>query len=158
MKAHSRISRTVLLPLLFCCLIFSLRGLLAAQSQSATGVIKPTSRLTVEIRGLRNATGQILVKLSRDGNAVEARAVPIEAKSRTAQIVFDNLPRAEYAVSFIHDENMNGKLDYNFFGMPAEGYGFSNNPPKGFGPPKYELTIFPLKEPERHIDIKVIYW
>jgi uncharacterized protein (DUF2141 family) len=98
------------------------------------------------------------VKLSRDGNAVESRVVQIEAKSLTAQVVFDKLPQGEYAVSLIHDENMNGKLDYNFFGMPVEGYGFSNNPPKGFGPPKYELTTFSLKELEHLVEIKVIYW
>ncbi len=32
-----------------------------------------------------------------------------------------------YAVAIFHDENLNSNLDTNFFGIPTEGYGFSNN-------------------------------
>jgi uncharacterized protein (DUF2141 family) len=29
-----------------------------------------------------------------------------------------------YAIAVIHDENRNGELDTNMFGIPKEGYGF----------------------------------
>ena len=30
-------------------------------------------------------------------------------------------------MAVVHDENMNGKLDTNWAGLPTEGYGFSND-------------------------------
>ena len=38
-----------------------------------------------------------------------------------------DLPAGTYAVSVIQDENSNGSLDLNTFGVPTEGYGASNN-------------------------------
>jgi uncharacterized protein (DUF2141 family) len=40
---------------------------------------------------------------------------------------FQNAAPGTYAVGVIHDENDNGKRDSNFFGIPIEGFGFSNN-------------------------------
>ena len=39
-----------------------------------------------------------------------------------------------------HDENGNGELDTNLFGIPSEGYGFANDPDSTFGPPKFEAA------------------
>ncbi len=61
------------------------------------------------------------------------------------------------AVSAYHDQNGNGRLDKNSFGMPTERYGFSNNPKRGFGPPKFMETALELNSepvPEVHIVIK----
>lgn len=52
------------------------------------------------------------------------------------------LPPGEYAVSAIHDENDNRKLDKSFIGMPTEGVAFSNNAKIAFGPPKFEKVRF----------------
>ena len=41
------------------------------------------------------------------------------------------------------DENENEKLDTNFFGIPKEQYGFSNNT-KAFGIPKFEAAAFAI--------------
>ncbi len=41
------------------------------------------------------------------------------------------------AVCAYHDENENSRLDKNSFGIPSERYGFSKNPKRGFGPPKF---------------------
>ncbi|HPZ89719.1 MAG TPA: DUF2141 domain-containing protein, partial [Flavihumibacter sp.] len=45
----------------------------------------------------------------------------------TLDVPFDNIPDGTYAVSVFLDENDNGKLDANGFGIPKEDYGFSNN-------------------------------
>lgn len=44
------------------------------------------------------------------------------------------------SISAYHDENENSKLDKNSFGIPTELYGFSQNPKRGFGPPKFKET------------------
>jgi uncharacterized protein (DUF2141 family) len=73
-------------------------------------------------------------------------------------VVFVKLPQGVYAVSLFHDENRNGKLDSGVMRIPKEGYGFSNNPAKRFGPPKYEETTFVLSQPQYTTEIKLVYW
>ena len=44
----------------------------------------------------------------------------------------------KYAFTALHDADNNERLSKNFFGIPKEGFGFSNNPRILFGPPKFE--------------------
>jgi uncharacterized protein (DUF2141 family) len=57
------------------------------------------------------------------------------------RIRFDDLAPGTYALAAIHDENGNARLD-TLFGMPREGFGFSRNPPIGFGPPRFARAEF----------------
>jgi uncharacterized protein (DUF2141 family) len=50
----------------------------------------------------------------------------------------------EIAVCAYHDENNNSRLDKNSFGIPIERYGFSSNPKRGFGPPKFNEAAIDL--------------
>ena len=158
MKAGMALSRLVALPLFCCALstIFSMHA--AAQTQAGESGAPATSTLTVRITGIRNAKGNLRVKLSRDSKVVEMRQVEIDAKTLTAQTVFARLPYGAYAVSLFHDENKNGELDSSFLRIPKEGYGFSNNPSKRLGAPKYEETTFMLSEPQSTTEIKLVYW
>jgi len=45
-------------------------------------------------------------------------------------------------MAVIHDENMNGKLDTNWLGIPKEGYGFSNNARGVAGAPSFSAASF----------------
>ena len=54
------------------------------------------------------------------------RTVEINAKG-SATISFENIASGTYAIAAFLDENGNGKMDTNFFGIPKEKYGFSNN-------------------------------
>lgn len=38
------------------------------------------------------------------------------------KVIFKNIHHGIYAVSVLHDENNNGLMDKNFFGIPTEGY------------------------------------
>jgi uncharacterized protein (DUF2141 family) len=40
------------------------------------------------------------------------------------QVLSFHIKPGKYAIAVIHDENCNGKLDTNMFGIPKEGYGF----------------------------------
>ena len=53
-------------------------------------------------------------------------------------------PSNELAVAIYQDSNSNNQLDKNTFGIPQEAYGFSNNPKRGFGPPKYAEVVIPV--------------
>ena len=54
------------------------------------------------------------------------------------------IPAGTYAVGYYVDVNENEKLDTNFFGIPKEEYGFSNNVRGKFGPPTFESASFIL--------------
>jgi len=73
-------------------------------------------------------------------------------------VVFEDLPFGEYAVSLMHDENRNGKIDTNFLGIPKEGYGASNDAKAVLGPPKYADARFLLDKPDMTMEIKVKYF
>jgi uncharacterized protein (DUF2141 family) len=43
-------------------------------------------------------------------------------------------------------------------GIPVEGYGMSNNPPRRMGRPGFDETNFQVNQPQCAIEIKMIYW
>ena len=59
-----------------------------------------------------------------------------------AQCVFTHVGPGTYSMAAYHDENNNGKLDTNFFGIPKEGVCASNNAKGTMGPPKYQDASF----------------
>jgi uncharacterized protein (DUF2141 family) len=59
-----------------------------------------------------------------------------------AGCAFEDIPPGRYALAVVHDENMNGKLDTNAFGIPTEGYGFSNDVTGVFGAPAFSAASF----------------
>ena len=73
------------------------------------------------------------------------------------KVVFNNIPYGTYAVSIMHDENSNGKLDTNFFGIPKEGVGVSNNPKIGMGGPKFKDSVFSLDKNELELTVAMKY-
>lgn len=73
-----------------------------------------------------------------------AVATMVKPTSDMAVVNFQNLEAGEYAVRFFHDQNDNGELETNLFGLPTEGYGFSNNARPDFGPVKYKQAKFTL--------------
>ena len=56
------------------------------------------------------------------------------------------LPNGIYAIGIYVDSNENNILDTNFFGMPKEQFGFSNNVFDRFGPPSFESASFQLDD------------
>ena len=62
-----------------------------------------------------------------------------------------------YAVALIHDANADGILNSNSFGMPTEGFGFSNNPLILTGPPKFNNAAVAVAGANTDIQIKLQY-
>ena len=94
-----------LLPILCCSLFFVSSS--PAQAQKA-------GKLIVKITGIRNAEGNIRIAVRTDETTIAAAQIAtIDAKTLTAQAVFDNLPEGDYGVAVVHDENQNAKLDFN---------------------------------------------
>ena len=52
-----------------------------------------------------------------------------------------DLKKGTYAVKVLIDTNGNADIDLNFFGLPKEQFGFSNNVLGHFGAPKFDRTL-----------------
>ena len=143
--------------------IFSL--LLWAPFASLTAQTKDPGTLTVRVTGARNAKGKIGVTLFQGAQgfpddtsrAARQQSVEIDPNTMSAHVIFNDLPRGNWAVSVLHDENGNGKMDKNFVGMPKEGYGASNNPKKKRRAPTFDEAKFSLNASEQTIEIALIY-
>ena len=68
--------------------------------------------------------------------------------------IINNLEESYYAIAIYHDENSNNDFD-TFLSIPKEKYGFSNDAPVFFGPPKFEEAAFFLKKNENK-EIEII--
>jgi uncharacterized protein (DUF2141 family) len=148
--------------------VIALGGTAATQAPEPgerTSIAEKTT-IIVNVTGLRNAKGKVdaLLFVSPDGfpeddsKAFDKDEVSIDPETMSAQIVFKDVPRGSAAVTVLHDENMNRKLDKNFFGIPKEGYGTSNNPRKAARNPRWSEASFPVDRPEVIVPIKLIYW
>ena len=114
----------------------------------------------VEIAGLRSDKGEVLCALFSSPGDFPKRADKAVMRSKAAIAkghAICEFPGAlpnTYAVSVIHDENSNGKLDTNFMGIPREGVGASNNAKGHFGPPKFDAASF--RYSGGRLDLKII--
>jgi uncharacterized protein (DUF2141 family) len=121
--------------------------------------------LRIHVDGLRNSIGVVgsVIFTSPDGwpenlsKAYKSGPTPIDAGERQVTAVWEGIPPGDYGVVVLHDENSNMKLDRNFFGWPKEGFGFSNNPHIGMGPPPFRDALLHIGCPITQTTIHVIY-
>ena len=114
--------------------------------------ILPVSAQTVQfnIEGIQHDKGKLYIQLFKGENNFkkgEAHNVAIvNAKKGQLTVTFNDVAPGDYAIRYFHDENNNQDFDNNMFGMPIEGYGFSNNAPVNFGPPSYQQMTFKVSD------------
>lgn len=130
---------------------------------SFTDSNKENYDLTVEVENLRNSKGIVQIALyNKDGSLPDEQYknyYKIEkatiANGKT-QCTFSNLPKGNYAVNILHDENNNGKIDKGLI-LPKEGIGFSNYSSIGLtNRPNFKKASFELTQ-NKTIKVKVIY-
>ena len=123
--------------------------LLAPAAWLALGGAADSSTLEIGVEGLRSQRGIVRICLTSNpahfprcqGDPQAHRInVPV-AQARGLR--FGNMAPGAYAISAMHDENGNGRLDA-FMGIPREGFGFSRNPRVTFGAPRFEQVRFQI--------------
>ena len=110
---------------------------------------KETLNLTVEFFGMKSDKGNLFVALYNTENTFLKKPFKGEIaviKNKKSIVIFKNLPKGAYAISSFHDENDNKKMDTNFFGIPKEPIGVSNNATGFMGPPKYKDAKFTVNK------------
>ncbi len=151
-------------PAVLGCALLALSAVPSASSGAAASESAATkASLVVEVHGLRNEAGRVAVALFD-----EAEAFPDQERSLRgslspirkgrATVVFEGLKPGVYAVAVLHDENKNDRMDFNFLGMPREGYGFSRDAPVLLGPPSFDSAAFRLRARRSIVRIEARYF
>ena len=118
--------------------------------------------LTVAVEGVRSSAGQLILGLYTDakqwpeGNA--AYSVNVPAVQGRVVYVFKDLPPGRYALSGFDDENGNGEMDYNFFGLPKEGFFFSNDRHPVLSTPSFDACAFDVLRAPVTIVVHIQHW
>jgi len=120
-------------------------------------------RIQVAVEGLRSARGQVTITLYPDdadrflakGGKLARQRVPTSLPATHACFA---VPAAgHYAISVYHDEDGDGKFKRSLFGLPAEGYGFSNNPKSLTGLPSLSDVRFVTQPGDNPVAITLHY-
>ncbi len=128
----------------------------------AAGVSPPVHSVGIEIEGLRSTKGNVLVCVtanprafpdcSKDATATRAQVTAADASDMRLAV---SAP-GNYAISVVHDENANGRLDTRLM-LPREGFGFSRNPAIAFGPPSFKAARFAVGDGDAAQTIRMKY-
>lgn len=101
------------------------------------------AELNITVRQVVPQQGELLVALfdTTDGWPEEPRPTQIAQRLKvegdTMTLTFSDLTPGRWAVMVLQDINGNGRMDKNFFGLPKEPYGASNNRLPRMAPPAF---------------------
>ena len=118
-------------------------ALLVSLSGTIVSVQGQTTSLEVDVSNIKSGKGSTrvgLFKTEKEFLKKAAEGKVVKSSAGIVTVIFENLPAGDYGLSVIHDENENGELDSNAFGIPKEGFGFGNNAMGTFGPPSFEAA------------------
>jgi len=136
-----------------------------AHTESALNSCGPVGvgTINVNIRNISKPEGMLGVALysSKQGfpdksdHAVATRVRKISGTEH--EVRFENIPYGTYAISVLHDENGNGRMDKKHIFIPKEGFGVSNNPKIRRGPPSFSEAVFNLDRQQTELTVNMIY-
>ncbi|MCG3167033.1 MAG: hypothetical protein POELPBGB_02816 [Bacteroidia bacterium] len=120
--------------------------------------------IEVKIAGMRSTSGQIHIKIFKDDRSFkddkEYRKLSYKKDGAVngEMTVKFNLEPGTYGFALLDDESNNGQMDYNFIGLPDEGFGFSNFYLTGLNRPKFDLFKLTVKPDQaQNVLMKVRY-
>ncbi|MFI4988985.1 MAG: DUF2141 domain-containing protein [Alphaproteobacteria bacterium] len=117
--------------------------------------------LTITVENVRNDNG--VVRLSVYASRAEwpdksTKDHDQVKPARPGSMVFKfDVPPGIYAVNAYHDETNSNKFATNFFGMPLEGYGFSNDVRPKLSAPSFNSAAFELTPAGGVISFGLVY-
>lgn len=133
-----------------------------AVAQDCTGPASPV-RLYVDVENVRSSQGLIAVTLyaddsrrflARRGSLYVGR---MSAREGTTRICI-HLPSAgTWALAVYHDQDGNRSFNRSRLGLPAEGFGFSNNPRVLFGIPAFRSVRLSVPRTNMQTRVRLRY-
>lgn len=118
----------------------------AASSARADG---GRASLSVTIEKLQSQGGMLRLGLYTedtyyDDNAEPVAELDVRATPPVQHVQFNDVPPGVYAIQVFQDLNGNGKMDFNFLGVPLEPYGFSRDGRAFISKPGFARVKFTL--------------
>ena len=120
--------------------------------------------ISVIIKDIKTPNGQILMGIYKDDVSFDKEIAYKKVQALKTKIsngillVEVKLEPGKYGISLMDDENFNGKMDYNFIGIPKEGFGFSNYYHTGLTKPKLKSFLFEVIENKNtKVEVKMKY-
>ena len=120
--------------------------------------------ISVIIKDIKTPNGQILMGIYKDDVSFDKeiaykKVQAFKTKISNGTLVVEvKLEPGKYGISLMDDENFNGKMDYNFIGIPKEGFGFSNYYHTGLTKPKLKFFLFEVIENKNtKVEVKMKY-
>jgi uncharacterized protein (DUF2141 family) len=118
----------------------------------------------VTVSGLKTTKGQIVIGIFRDDpsfqkeEAYKSLTFPKKDVMNGEMKLSFSLEPGLWGISLLDDENSSGLMEYNFLGIPKEGFGFSDYYTSGFSKPKFQSFSFTLeKDQKKKVTVKVRY-
>lgn len=142
---------------ILCCVV-SLKNVEIPDTARLNG----NHNVKVVIEGVRSEKGKIVLAVFKDQEGFKKRKpikrIEIIKAGLVGEEIVLNLEPGTYGISVLDDENNNNIMDYNFFGIPKEGFGFSNYYHKGLSKPHFDKFKFEIKNRTVElIDIRLRY-
>jgi uncharacterized protein (DUF2141 family) len=125
--------------------------------------VKTENQLRIRVLGLRSDRGDIRCSLFSsaedfpNNGDLMAKTTAVQIVDRTGTCEFSGIAPGVYAVVLFHDENGDGKFNRNWIGLPEEGYGFSNDAPAHFHPPRFDEASFSFTGGKLEIPVNIRY-
>jgi uncharacterized protein (DUF2141 family) len=159
----------ILLPVVSIARVCSAQTPLAAASVAPTTSATPTATpgadtaLDIEVMGLRNDSGEVGCSLFNDpagfprddSKVIRHVWAPIRGDKSICE--FTGLLNGQYAAVVFHDENGDHEFNVNAFGLPKEGYGFSNDAAALFSPPDFKSAAFTYSGSRLYLIVNIRY-
>ena len=120
--------------------------------------------LTVEITNIRNNKGNIALAIFIDNTSFDLEKPFIEKTYSKTNLtngklrVKIKLKSGVYGISILDDENTDGVMEYNWFCLPKEGFGFSNYYHRGIKKPNFQDFAFIVREEDKIVQVKIKYF
>ena len=109
------------------------------------------------VTGIRSDNGKIQVGAFTDNDSFKNEKSTFafhfdkdDIEDGVLKVEFD-LPAGTYGFSLMDDENDNNIMDYNFFGIPKEGFGFGDYYHSGYTKPNLDKFDMVLKAGESRV-------
>jgi uncharacterized protein (DUF2141 family) len=116
--------------------------------------------INVKIQNIGNNSGVIACAIFESKEGFPSKFLKFASKTMLTQIrgkdasfEFSDIKPGKYAIAVIHDENLNGELDTNLFGLPTEGYGFSSGAEVTMSAPSFSDAVFSYDG--RHLQMSI---
>jgi uncharacterized protein (DUF2141 family) len=117
----------------------------------------------IKVTNIKSSKGKIIINIFNNENSYEKQETykkfAFEKKNviKGTLILTCDLQPGIYGITLVDDENENGTLDKSFFGMPKEGFGFSNFYMEKLKKPSFDDFKVNLNQSVNKVEVKVKY-